>query len=82
MKTFLYLFVLVGFASCSRTIVPGYNPTEIENNLIPAVEFENGSSKNMTVQDRMERYGVSAFSIALLDAGEIIWTKAYGTYSK
>lgn len=81
MKVFFYLLFLVSFLSCSRTAIPDYNIATIENNLVPAVEFEGDTWQQLNVQDRMERYGVSAFSVALLGDGEIIWTKAYGVYS-
>jgi len=81
MKMFFYLCGLVVIASCSQTAPPKNNMASIEKNLIAAVRFEDISWENMSVRNRMQRYGVSAFSIALLDDGEITWTKAYGTYS-
>ena len=81
MKILFYLSLLLGFSSCSQAITPDDNINAIVNNLVPAVEFEGDPPKQLNVQDRMSRYGVSAFSIALLKDGEIIWTKAYGVYS-
>jgi len=81
MKILIYVFLVVSSSSCSRAPIPDFDIAAVERNLVPAVEFEGETWGQLSVQDRMARYGVSAFSVALLYNGEIIWTKAYGVYS-
>jgi CubicO group peptidase (beta-lactamase class C family) len=77
----LSLFLLLYFvAGCSQPMTEEFDKNAIENNLIRAIEFSDVQMKDMTVKSRMEHYGVSAFSISIINDGQIIWTKAYGTY--
>ncbi|MCF6293585.1 MAG: beta-lactamase family protein [Robiginitomaculum sp.] len=80
MKFLSLLFALGLVVSCSKSVTKAFDENAIENNLIPAVEFGGAQMNDMTVQSRMEHYGSSAFSISVINDGQIVWTKAYGTY--
>ena len=54
--------------------------TQVENNLIPPIHIEGDSTWN--ILDRMEHYGVPGVSLAVIENGEIAWSKSYGTVDK
>lgn len=52
--------------------------TEVENGLPLGVVFQDSSERKYNIIDRMQFYKVPSVSIAVVDDGKIIWSKAYG----
>ncbi len=79
----LFLISLLVF-SCKEqtdtsTLVPS-KINEVENNLIPPIYITGDST--WTVEERMQHYGVPGVSIAVIQEGEIAWSKSYGIIDK
>jgi len=52
--------------------------TKVENGLPLGVVFQDSSEIKYNIIDRMHFYKVPSVSIAVVDEGKIIWSKAYG----
>jgi len=52
--------------------------TEVENGLPLGVVFQDSSEIKYNIVDRMKFYKVPSVSIAVVNNGKIIWSKAYG----
>ena len=52
--------------------------TRIERGLLPAIALRGRADTTFAIADRMRRYGVPAVSIAVIDSGRVVWTRAYG----
>ncbi len=80
MKYFLvttFLNLLFISVCCQTNIESRVN--RIENGLTQEViSFDTTSIKKMNILDRMKYYKVNGLSIAVIEKGEIQWTKAYG----
>jgi CubicO group peptidase (beta-lactamase class C family) len=50
----------------------------VKNGLLPAVRIAGRAQRPLALQERMTRYHVPGFSIALVQDGEIAWTRGYG----
>jgi CubicO group peptidase (beta-lactamase class C family) len=50
----------------------------IENGLLPAVVIKGQAVRAMKLSERMKFYKVPGVSVAFLDHGNIIWSRAYG----
>jgi CubicO group peptidase (beta-lactamase class C family) len=50
----------------------------VENGLLPAIRIAGRPQPSFRLTDRMARYNVPGFSIALIQDAEIAWTKEYG----
>ncbi len=50
----------------------------VERGLLPLVALAGVPDSAFSLGDRMERYGVPGVSIAVIDAGSIAWSGAYG----
>ena len=48
----------------------------IENNLLPNIAFKD--TQALTLQDRMEHYGVPGVGVAVINDFKIAWHKIYG----
>jgi len=53
---------------------------KVETGLTTRVYIEGDST--WSIEDRMEHYGIPGVSIAVINNGEIAWTKAYGVMDK
>ena len=51
---------------------------EVETSLRPAMIYEGQDLAPMTLQNRMQFYKIPAVSIAVINNGEIEWSRAYG----
>ena len=82
-KLVLPFFVLL-FISCAEN-KPEPDPNEefiaeVESNLLPATNIEG--DLGWSIEERMEHYGVPGVSIAVINNGEIAWTKTYGVMDR
>ena len=50
----------------------------VEGGLLPAVSIRGRPDTTFWVFDRMQRYGVPAVSIAVIDGGRLAWARTYG----
>ena len=50
----------------------------VENGLLPAIRIAGRPQPSFRLADRLARYYVPGFSIALIQDAEIAWTQAYG----
>jgi CubicO group peptidase (beta-lactamase class C family) len=79
MKYFLIITLLGLFSSANCQINIESKITHIENGLTQEViSFDTTSINKMNILDRMKYYKVNGVSIAVIENGEIQWTKAYG----
>jgi CubicO group peptidase (beta-lactamase class C family) len=58
-----------------------FDENELRSSLIPAVAFPNSLSE-FSLKERMQHYGASAVSIAIVRNNELIFQKGFGTLSK
>ena len=81
---FFYSLLFLTLLSCGEKSLESDYPSdkikEVESNLVPAVFIEGDST--WSIEERMEHYGVTGASIAVIHNGEIAWTKAYGNLDK
>lgn len=52
--------------------------TAVEGQLVPAIVLEGEELPAWTLAERMEHYNVPAVSVAVIENGEIAWTRAWG----
>lgn len=79
MKYFLIIALLGLFSSANCQINIESKITHIENGLTQEIiSFDPTSINKMNILDRMKFYKVNGVSIAVIENGEIQWTKAYG----
>lgn len=72
MKTvWLFCLVLVSSAFADQT-------QQLENGLRQVVVIKNQPVQKHSILERMKYYQVPGLSIAVIDHGKIVWTKAYG----
>jgi len=50
----------------------------VERGLLPTVALRGRRDTAYTLADRMQRYGVPAVSVAVIDGGRVAWARAYG----
>ena len=50
----------------------------IESSLLPPLTIEGEELVTSPLRERMEHYNVPGVSVAVIDAGEIAWSRAYG----
>jgi len=65
------------------TIYSCYNSTDskismVENGLLPGISFSGVEQQGYNILERMHHYNVPAISIAVIDDGKIVWSKAFG----
>jgi CubicO group peptidase (beta-lactamase class C family) len=51
---------------------------QVENNLLPRVALKENLGRPATLAQRMQEFGIPGVSIAVIDGGKIVWTRAYG----
>lgn len=77
----------LGLAACAppaeEAAAPAADPTaeivrNVEANLQPQVLVEGRDQPPQSLAQRMEHYGVPAVSVAVIDGGEVAWTRAWG----
>ena len=78
---------LLGFALLAPTAAPAQRVQDpsvpagrdaVERGLLPAVVPAGQPATSWTLAERMQRYGVPAVSIAVIDDGRIAWARGYG----
>lgn len=52
---------------------------QLTRNIIPLLIEESRVGSSYSIHDRMEFYDIPGLSIAVIDHGEIIWVKSFGT---
>lgn len=52
---------------------------QVESELLPRAATKERMGITRTLEQRMKELGIAGVSIAVIDGGEIAWTKAYGT---
>src|SRR5215204_5593499 len=73
----IIVFSLYSSAYCQTNIEGKIN--RIENGLTQEfISYDTASINRMNIVDRMKHYKVNGVSIAVIENGEIQWTKAYG----
>jgi len=77
----LALLVSPVVAACSAPTQDAFDPAVMEERLVRNVEFTSAPPSAMLLADRMQKYGATAVSVALVRDGEIAWAGAYGSYS-
>lgn len=76
--------VVVSAVRMSRLAASARKPTaaeriaRVEGGLLPAVMVREGSSRTMTIAERMAHYRVPGVSIAVIEDFQIHWAKGYG----
>src|SRR5262245_35177718 len=51
---------------------------QVENNLLPRVALKENLGRPATLTQRMQEFGIPGISIAVIDGGKIVLTRAYG----
>ncbi|WP_353718343.1 serine hydrolase domain-containing protein [Dyadobacter sp. 676] len=51
---------------------------QVENGLMPWIQFQDSTPKRFSIRERMEAYQVPAVSIAVINNGQVEWAQAYG----
>ena len=79
--------ILIGFLSAplagcgASSATPDSSPLKAELELVPAVELSTDPARP-TLAQRMDRYGVSAISLARIEDFEIVERSAFGTVAR
>ncbi|NQX82302.1 MAG: serine hydrolase [Flavobacteriaceae bacterium] len=80
----ILIFVLALFLNACTTENQKTNNNDlikkVETGLISNVYIEGGLA--WSIEERMKHYGIPGISIAVINNGEIVWTKAYGIMDK
>ena len=72
---------LLASAACALGAEPDHNDARIariEKGLMPAVLIKGTPRPQMSIADRMAHYKVPGVSVALINNGEIEWTRGFG----
>lgn len=81
MKYTSYLFITLSLWSC-KSSDDSVNVAErikrIENGLQPNLQITGDSIPNFNIEERLKELGIPGVSIAVLNKGEIEWSKGYG----
>lgn len=81
MKRFVYLIItllLPAQALLAQGKAVLAKIKEVENNLLPGIQFADSTIMHYNISDRMKSYIVPSVSIAVINHGKIAWAKAYG----
>jgi CubicO group peptidase (beta-lactamase class C family) len=74
----LLLSVALGAVSfSSMAVAQTAQQRAVESGLIPAAVFD-GKAESWTIEQRMARWKVPGVSVAVIDDGKIVWSRAYG----
>lgn len=70
-----FLIATPGFAG-----EPAADPRikQVENGLLPQAALKANIGRTVTLEQRMQDLGIAGVSIAVIDGGKIVWTRAYG----
>ena len=72
------LFSLLLLTACKKDPPPPPTIDHALRALLPAIRVEGRTYTPATVEQRMQEHHVSAVSIAVIDAGRVVWARAYG----
>jgi CubicO group peptidase (beta-lactamase class C family) len=67
-----------GQAECEPSAATAERIARIESSLIIPVQLEGRPVEEYTIRERMAHWGVPGVSVAVIDGGEVAWTKAWG----
>jgi CubicO group peptidase (beta-lactamase class C family) len=80
------VFVLAAIATIALDAAPQSGSLErirrVEQGLIPRVVPKGDASKTYSIEERMKYHGIPGMSMAVIDAGQVAWVKAYGVRGK
>jgi CubicO group peptidase (beta-lactamase class C family) len=71
----VFLLILSAFSSC--TTEEKNSIATFESTLIPSIQVES-EPRFYNLQERMEHYKVPGVQIAIVENGELVWSKGYG----
>lgn len=79
MKPYLLTFLTSISTLCYSQRYSASEINLVENGLTEEViTFDTASVKRMNIYERMKHHKVNGLSIAVIDSGRLLWTKAYG----
>ncbi|HSM06831.1 MAG TPA: serine hydrolase domain-containing protein [Longimicrobiales bacterium] len=73
--------LLVGLSACRdapQPEEPGPGADAVAANLMPAVQIEGQPEVLWDLEERMDHHRVPAVSVAVLQGGEVLWSRAWG----